>query len=383
MVYFNISEKPQGVLFRKQEGKMIKKIVSIAFAVVLLNVFVLSSIYCDIPRTLSFQGRLTDNNDTPSEGSHSFGFAIYNSSSGGALLWSENQTLTLSDGIYNCVLGSVSAFPAALDFNAPYYLQVTVDGEALPRQTISSSAYALNAGRLGGIASSDFIYKSANGNVGIGTINPGKKLDVNGTARATQFELPGGGFWTEDSNTNFTFRTAPNKAMILDFGDTLQFRDSESSYAQRFYIDANGNVGIGTAAPGAKLDVNGSFIVRMNPADLNPCRISGFGNPHNYMDIQSGRGADGTYRDIRIATGAWPNWNGEQLYLKGNGNVGIGTAAPAAKLDVNADTLRLRNAKTPSRSTDTGNKGDICWDSNYVYVCVENNTWKRSNLSSW
>ena len=27
--------------------------------------------------------------------------------------------------------------------------------------------------------------------------------------------------------------------------------------------------------------------------------------------------------------------------------------------------------------------GDICWDSNYVYICVATNTWKRAALSSW
>lgn len=25
----------------------------------------------------------------------------------------------------------------------------------------------------------------------------------------------------------------------------------------------------------------------------------------------------------------------------------------------------------------------ICWDSNYIYVCTETNTWKRASLSSW
>jgi hypothetical protein len=39
--------------------------------------------------------------------------------------------------------------------------------------------------------------------------------------------------------------------------------------------------------------------------------------------------------------------------------------------------------KTPSSSSATGRTGDIAWDSNYFYVCVATNTWKRVALSTW
>ena len=45
--------------------------------------------------------------------------------------------------------------------------------------------------------------------------------------------------------------------------------------------------------------------------------------------------------------------------------------------------LRLRTAKTPSSSSDTGDAGSICWDENYIYVCTATNTWKRSPISTW
>jgi hypothetical protein len=65
------------------------------------------------------------------------------------------------------------------------------------------------------------------------------------------------------------------------------------------------------------------------------------------------------------------------------GKVGIGTASPTAQLDLNSDIMRLRTAKTPATAGDTGNVGDICWDSNYIHVCVAANTWKRAALTSW
>ena len=72
-----------------------------------------------------------------------------------------------------------------------------------------------------------------------------------------------------------------------------------------------------------------------------------------------------------------------------NGNVGIGTEAPTNLVDINSNTLRLRTARTPASSTATGNAGEICWDTNYMYappvryVCVATNTWKRSGLLTW
>jgi hypothetical protein len=38
---------------------------------------------------------------------------------------------------------------------------------------------------------------------------------------------------------------------------------------------------------------------------------------------------------------------------------------------------------TVTNSTDTGAKGQICFDANYIYVCVDTDTWKRVALSTW
>lgn len=42
------------------------------------------------------------------------------------------------------------------------------------------------------------------------------------------------------------------------------------------------------------------------------------------------------------------------------------------------------NAGTvPSTASDTGIAGQVAWDSDYFYVCVATNTWKRTALSTW
>ena len=45
--------------------------------------------------------------------------------------------------------------------------------------------------------------------------------------------------------------------------------------------------------------------------------------------------------------------------------------------------LAISTNHTPSSATATGTTGTILWDSNYIYVCVATNTWKRASLSTW
>lgn len=40
-------------------------------------------------------------------------------------------------------------------------------------------------------------------------------------------------------------------------------------------------------------------------------------------------------------------------------------------------------ASAPANSSSTGTRGQIAFDSSYVYICVATNTWKRASLSTW
>jgi len=38
---------------------------------------------------------------------------------------------------------------------------------------------------------------------------------------------------------------------------------------------------------------------------------------------------------------------------------------------------------TPTSSSGIGHAGQFSWDSDYVYVCIAENTWKRFELGPW
>lgn len=50
---------------------------------------------------------------------------------------------------------------------------------------------------------------------------------------------------------------------------------------------------------------------------------------------------------------------------------------------VTSGKLRVTNSTVPVTSSSAGSNGQIAWDSSYIYVCVNTNTWKRAALSSW
>lgn len=51
---------------------------------------------------------------------------------------------------------------------------------------------------------------------------------------------------------------------------------------------------------------------------------------------------------------------------------------------VDADSYKLKGLNTPpASSTDTGVNGEIRVTSDYIYVCIQNNVWKRVALSTW
>lgn len=41
------------------------------------------------------------------------------------------------------------------------------------------------------------------------------------------------------------------------------------------------------------------------------------------------------------------------------------------------------SANVPASASASGVSGQVAYDSNYIYVCVATNTWKRAALTTW
>jgi hypothetical protein len=137
-----------------------------------------------------------------------------------------------------------------------------------------------------------------------------------------------------------------------------------------------------TAAATFTLDTLQHYVATQNVLGLN----SAITNQYGFAVASSLTGATNNYGFHGAIASGTGRWN---LFMAGTadnylgGHLGIFTSTPTAAIDVNANTIRVRTAKTPASATATGNAGDICWDANYVYVCVATNTWKRSALTTW
>ena len=102
--------------------------------------------------TIAYQGRLADAGGAPLTGTYSMIFRLYNVATGSAPLWTEQWTgpnsVQVSDGLFNVMLGSLASIPQAIvTGNANLWLGITVgaDNEMLPRVQLGSVPFAVQA----------------------------------------------------------------------------------------------------------------------------------------------------------------------------------------------------------------------------------------------
>ncbi|EQC50359.1 endosialidase chaperone [Bacteriovorax sp. BSW11_IV] len=252
-----------------------------------------------------------------------------------------------------------------------------------------------------------------NGYIGIGTMNPSTTLDVNGTIKATSFSAEGYGpqfYSSEVGKTDYRLTLNTTDADLSEiynykngstgpevYGDVMLGR---STVGGVFVEGDNGRVGIGTNAPTAKLNVTGleagngtpnaEVIIEDTDAHLDLVSTSDaeWGSIINFVENShatkafmnvwsvgrqaSGTGTSGFYFNYGTANS---HVNPTRLYLGTNGNLGLGTVAPAAKLAIHGDGQRLRFQATTadladSSSIDFGENNDthmrIRYDGNQV-----------------
>lgn len=148
-----------------------------------------------IPGTIVYQGRLTQEDGTPVVDQVRATFSLYSTPEGGTSIWSE--TLDLSpdkNGVFTAELGTITPLTPAHFSEANLYLGLTVEGddEMSPRQVLGASPYCFKVntidGASGGTLSGDLTVQNdltVLGNVGVGTASPVEKLDVQGNLKVS------------------------------------------------------------------------------------------------------------------------------------------------------------------------------------------------------
>lgn len=252
---------------------------------------------------------------------------------------------------------------------------------------------------IGGGSSSDCVlidgtrqltgdWNIGNYNFGIG-VDPTYKLDIYGTPgdeefRGTYINMAPSGVFTS-GHTHY------GSYMYIN-SDADENGHTSAIYGQRVWIQttSSGNIDqlngvdvrLRQMSTGAPSSMRGLTSV-LNISNGTVTQAHGL-----YLAIGQSGGTLTTAYGIRISlTGtigtAWGIHLSGDIQNYFSGNLGLGSNPPTAKLDVNSDIIRLRTSKTPANASAAGNAGDICWDSNYIYICTATNTWKRSALSTW
>jgi len=263
-----------------------------------------------------------------------------------------------------------------------------------------------------------FVYERYNNGAGGGNFTLRKSRGVP-TAPLTAvsgdgaFNLNGsiwdGSAWNDVGTVNIHAQTITGTVASGAFNISL--KDISGVTQNRFAIDEEGNVGVSTDSPDARLHViydtplsksytpwetvvienDGTSALAITGGSGSNCYVN-FGNAES-TDI--GRiGYRHSVDEMHFRT------NGSiQMRIGSAGNVGIGLT-PAYPLDVAGDcnitgsylvngaaavmqTNSIQDNTPPSSATDTGTSGDVAYDNDYIYICTATNTWRRTAISTW
>jgi len=315
--------------------------LSFAFFVCLL--YSLNIFAQGIPETINYQGILKDASGVVvPNGDYNLTFKLYAVESGGTAIWTESKLITVTNGIINTQLGSVTPIPPAI-FNAALWLGITVaaGSELTPRIALTSVPYSFYTMNV----ADGQVVKSLNGLKDNINLVAGSNVTITPSGNDLTISATGGGSGISGSGT-------ANYLPVFTNSTTL----GNSS----LYQNALGKIGIGKTNPMYSLDIisddqvgiyyngNESSWASIYVNALQNSAISGFG----YLRGGILRAYTGltTSNKWFISTGGSSS---RHIVVDETGNVGIGTENPNSTLEV-AGTAVLSGTDNELNRTQTG-----------------------------
>jgi len=320
-----------------------------------------------VTQPFTYQGYLRQGGAPLNNPSQSMQFRIYDALTGGTALWDSGAlTVNVSNGLFTVQLTP----PITVWTGADRFLEIQVGATTLtPRVRIGSTPYANTATLLNmfqsGISNPDrmvITHSPAFSNWGLQYrdlddsfhfLSNGTTVLRVGLGAPQGLQIPAGAaagrVLTSDASGNASWQTLPAGASVWAVSGA------------NIYNTNGGNVGIGTTTPTAKLDVNGNTILRGNISfddDIRSIIFPPTTAPNEPMVYMFSSGTSNSDRMVIAHSPSFSDWGFQYRdsddsihFLRAgatqvriglvDGNVGIGTASPAAKLDVNG-TARVR-----------------------------------------
>lgn len=196
---------------------------------------------------------------------------------------------------------------------------------------------------------------------------------------------------TTPTTTTFTIADTSTPGTATDFGIVAEVNDVISTADQgTWFTDGTnmlypntGNIGINTDDPTAKLHVNGTFTVECPSVAAIDLIANGIGTPYTTTIKQQSY-----YGALEFVTPGSVGENSNIIFKVGAAGETTSITEKAritstGIMDSQADRIRVRTINTPGSATATGTKGDICWDTNYIYICIATNIWQRVAHATW
>jgi parallel beta-helix repeat protein len=110
--------------------------------------------------------------------------------------------------------------------------------------------------------------------------------------------------------------------------------------------------------------------VAISPNSTLPGGMMGF-------DAPFGNAAFRMFSDVGNLQYVAPNGNAD-WYIGGNNTFSVTSSRVIAQ-----NKFKIATSTPPASASAVGEAGDVTWDNTYVYVCVADNTWKRTALAAW